>query len=464
MIWLAFAVLTGCAILAVTRPLARSLTAASRDLSEVEAYKLQLDELGRDVERGTLGKEEAEQTRTEIARRLLKANRQKGVPAGADSRFNANYAFFVLAAVIATGSAGLYAYFGAAGEPDQPLEARLSAPPDRQPLGIQIANVERRLRANPNDALGWSVLAPVYFKTEQFGKAANAYRKAIELSGEDEERLYGLFESLTFASSGVVPPDAKAALSGALIKNPKSLRGRFWQAILADQEGRKADAEQIYLDMLSENIAPAWKAVVNQRLEALRGEPAAQPGFGDNAEGDRSAMIRGMVERLAARLKENGADLDGWLRLIRSYAVLKEMDKAREAAASARQQFVSEPQALEQIESLASTLGLPGQGSRAASTQESRTGDNAQADQGAIIRGMAGRLAARLKENGADLNGWLMLIRTYAVLQDKGKAQEAVASARQQFASEPQALEQIESLTHGLGLDSLEAKAGQPRS
>ncbi len=53
-------------------------------------------------------------------------------------------------------------------------------------------------------------------------------------------------------------------------------------------------------------------------------------------------MIRGMVERLAARLKDNKSDLQGWLMLIRSYAVLKETDKAQDAAATARQQFASD--------------------------------------------------------------------------------------------------------------------------
>ena len=70
-------------------------------------------------------------------------------------------------------------------------------------------------------------------------------------------------------------------------------------------------------------------------------------------------MIRGMVDRLATRLKENGADLDGWLRLIRSYTVLNETTKAQDAAAAARKQFASDSQALEKIEALTRELGVP---------------------------------------------------------------------------------------------------------
>jgi cytochrome c-type biogenesis protein CcmH len=45
----------------------------------------------------------------------------------------------------------------------------------------------------------------------------------------------------------------------------------------------------------------------------------------------RTAMIRGMVDNLAARLKENPDDLAGWRRLARSYMVLREYKKAAEA-------------------------------------------------------------------------------------------------------------------------------------
>jgi cytochrome c-type biogenesis protein CcmH len=358
--------MAACVILAIARPLVRAASPAAGAVPEIEAYRLQLAELSREEARGTLGKEEAEQTRIEISRRLLKASRQGSAAAvpSHQASLNANIMFAGLVAVIALGAGGLYAFYGAPGLADQPLEARLNAPVERQSLGIQIANVERRLRANPKDALGWTVIAPVYFNTGQFDKAADAYRQAIQLSGEDETKLVGLVQSLTFANGGIVPASAKPALDAALSRNPKSLLGRFWLAVLAGQDGRKADAEQIYRQLLSENVPYALKGLIGKQLAALNEQPALpgnlenQQASGGALQGEQSAMIWGMVERLAARLKENGADLDGWLRLIRSYAVLKETAKAQEATASARAQFASEPKALEQIESLVQGLGL----------------------------------------------------------------------------------------------------------
>jgi len=60
-------------------------------------------------------------------------------------------------------------------------------------------------------------------------------------------------------------------------------------------------------------------------------------------------MIRGMVEGLAARLADDPRDLEGWLRLIRSYRVLGEREQAEAALAKALDTFAGEPEALEQL-------------------------------------------------------------------------------------------------------------------
>ena len=57
----------------------------------------------------------------------------------------------------------------------------------------------------------------------------------------------------------------------------------------------------------------------------------------DMSDPDRSEMIRGMVDRLATRLKQNGDDVEGWLRLMRAYMVMGERGKAASALTDARQ-------------------------------------------------------------------------------------------------------------------------------
>ena len=67
-----------------------------------------------------------------------------------------------------------------------------------------------------------------------------------------------------------------------------------------------------------------------------------------------------MVEGLAARLASDGSDFEGWLRLVRSYAVLGDGDKARRAAADARTRFSGDADKVGQLDALIRELGLGG--------------------------------------------------------------------------------------------------------
>ena len=71
-------------------------------------------------------------------------------------------------------------------------------------------------------------------------------------------------------------------------------------------------------------------------------------------------MIRGMVARLADRLKRDGSDLDGWLQLLRSYVVLGEREKAVSAAADARQAIGADVEKRRRLDDFAKSLGLDG--------------------------------------------------------------------------------------------------------
>jgi cytochrome c-type biogenesis protein CcmH len=73
-------------------------------------------------------------------------------------------------------------------------------------------------------------------------------------------------------------------------------------------------------------------------------------------------------------------------------------------------------------------------------------------ERGAMIRQMVSRLAQRLQENGDDLQGWLRLVRAYSVLGERAKAEEALKSARQNFADDEKALAALSALAGNLGL------------
>ncbi len=76
---------------------------------------------------------------------------------------------------------------------------------------------------------------------------------------------------------------------------------------------------------------------------------------------DRQNMIRGMVARLAEKMKANPDDADGWLRLGRAYTVLGENDKAADALAHAAKLRPDDPAPLVgQAQALLATVPMDG--------------------------------------------------------------------------------------------------------
>ena len=152
-----------------------------------------------------------------------------------------------------------------------------------------------------------------------------------------------------------------------------------------------------------------------------------------------------MVDRLAARLKEDGSDIDGWVRLVRSYMVLGEADKARAATADARQALAGNADKLSKLDTALKTLDTVEAASAAPEPSAAGTAtSNAPAiHQGGAIQDMVERLAQRLKVSGSDPEGWLMLVRSYATLGERDKATAAAADARRALATNPAGLEQF---------------------
>jgi cytochrome c-type biogenesis protein CcmH len=280
------------------------------------------------------------------------------------------------------GATALYLALGSPELPGAPLAARLEAIHQNSPIASLVAKAEAHLARNPDDVRGYEVLAPVYLRLGRVNDAVHARRKILALAGENAARQADLGEALVAAANGIVTKDAKTALDRALELDPKEMEARFYTAVAAQQDGKPDEAARIWRKMLAEAPADApWLPTVRRALASIdqKAAPAARgvasagpiagaagPSAADVAaaskmsEQDRGQMIRGMVARLAGRLKENGGDVDGWQRLMRAYMVLGERDKAQAAAADARKALAGDPEKLRQIEDMIKSLGLQG--------------------------------------------------------------------------------------------------------
>jgi cytochrome c-type biogenesis protein CcmH len=271
--------------------------------------------------------------------------------------------------VLPAGAMSLYLALGSPGMPGAPLAARLSVPPEQRPIATLVAQVEAHLSNHPEDGRGWEVLAPVYLRLGRFDDAVKARRVALRLLGATADREADLGEALTAAANGIVTAEAKEAFERALRIDPRHAKARFLVGLAAEQDGRPEEAAAIWRSLLADAPPDApWVDVVREALARVGGRAVGTtaPSKDDMAAAAalpperQAAMIRGMVERLADRLRRDGSDLDGWLRLVRAYTVLGERDRALAAAAAARQALGAEPDKVRVVDELVKGLGLGG--------------------------------------------------------------------------------------------------------
>ncbi|MGB8894609.1 MAG: c-type cytochrome biogenesis protein CcmI, partial [Pseudolabrys sp.] len=447
-LWLIFGLMTAAAMVAVLLPVLRDGAEARSD-NDIAVYRDQLDELERDLAAGSIGKTEAEAARVEISRRLLAASDAARVaPKASKSSTAVRYRRRIVAIAVLllpVGAGGLYLRLGSPGLASEPVGAQRAASSNQQnSVEELIAKAEAHLARNPNDGRGWEILAPVYMQIGRYSDSANAWRNVLQLLGDNADREANLGESLTAEANGIVTADAKAAFIRAVTLDSTTVTARYYLGIAAEQDGRRDQAAKIFQDLIDEAPAGAhWVADVRTALARVKGEaPTARPDPAQAATAQQpdqqAAMIRGMVDGLAARLKQDGSDLDGWVKLVRSYKVLGEEDKAQAAIGDAQRALAGDAEKRQRLDAALRELDADKGAAVAAVTSPAQNASPAGAppQHEGEIRGMVDRLAARLKQSGSDPEGWLMLIRSYLTLGEKEKITETINSARSALAGD----------------------------
>ncbi|WP_432444224.1 c-type cytochrome biogenesis protein CcmI [Rhizobium leguminosarum] len=386
--WILVAALTAALAVILLYPLLRGAKAADNiRAGEAAVYRDQLRELDRDLNGGLITPEEADYARAEIGRRLIAVSADEPAETPKPARHHRFTEAFVLLVLPVLGLC-LYLTTGRPDLPSQPLEARLENPGND--VAVLITKAERHLAEKPDDGKGWDVLAPIYFRTMRVNDAQVAYRNAIRLLGPSPVRLDGLAETLMAVSDGVVTEEARQVLEQSLTLEPDNPRARFYIALSMEQAGRPDEARQAFEALAKQSPADApWLPLVNEHIAmnggAKSGADPAAPGAGPGAPGanlaapgnptqqdvaaaetmsagDRQQMIRGMVESLDAKLNEDPNNFEGWVRLVRSYAVLNDKDRAAGALKRGLAAFPPPGEQGRQLLALARELGIATEG------------------------------------------------------------------------------------------------------
>ncbi len=411
--WLIVAGFGGFAALTLWRAASRGGAADPDGTADMRLYRGQLAGIDRDRARGVIADDEAGRLRTEIARRLLDADRRvaaAGGSAGPGARWPVAAA---VAAAMGLTVAG-YLWLGAPGYPDLPIAERIAraaeiaatrpgqvtaqgpAPALRDPDSPQDAALIAKLRdavaARPDDLQGHLLLAEQESALGNAIAAAGAQARAVTLMGDaatarDHAVLSDLYVR---AAGGYVSPEAEAAARAALARDAGNGTARFYIGLAEAQTGRPDLAFAIWRDLL-ESSPPAapWVPVIRDRIGFLaaasgvdyappdmpQAEAAAPGAAAPGAQGpgptagdvaaaagmspeDRQAMIRGMVQGLADRLATEGGPASDWARLIAALGVLGETDRARAIWTEAKGVFAASPDDLAAVTAAARQAGV----------------------------------------------------------------------------------------------------------
>ena len=171
------------------------------------------------------------------------------------------------------------------------------------------------------------------------------------MKGADANVLVPAWRNIVMANDGGVVMDAQDAFKASLARDQNEPRARFYLGLAQAQIGELQQAVAIWRDI--EKTAPPdapWLPMVKENIAAyakqggffldpasIAPDPATPAPPADAAAilsmnpSDQNAMIHKMVNRLAAKMKDNPNDLDGWERLAKAYSVLGETDKAKDA-------------------------------------------------------------------------------------------------------------------------------------
>lgn len=332
--------------------------------TRLEPHRRRLAEVERLAMDGLLAEDELKAARAEAGRGLLAAADQ----AESWGRGGVGVRKVVVAAAGAAcvAAAGLYVWLGHPELSDQPYVKRVAAWKAADPALLtpaQIAAVLETVAAErPKEAEPLVFLAKARAAAGDMAGAEQALRRAVGVAPGRADIWSLLGETFVIEAKGDIGADAKLAFGRALKADPKDLRARYYlgRARIAegDVAGGVADWRAL-LDSLAPND-PARTALGREiaEVQAAGGLPATEPAAASNPQ--VQGMIAGMVEGLAARLAQSPDDPDGWVRLVRAYAVMGETAKRDAAMATATARFKDQPKVLAALRQAADTPRQPG--------------------------------------------------------------------------------------------------------
>ncbi|WP_447765873.1 tetratricopeptide repeat protein [Sphingopyxis panaciterrae] len=231
----------------------------------------------------------------------------------------------------------------------------------------QLAALEARTRREPGSAEAWTALGAARFDLGDFAGAGAAYEKAVAIAPDSAGLWSALGEARVMASErDPMPPQALAAFEKAIALDTKDPRARYFMAVKKDIGGDHKGAIEDWFALLADTPRGApWEADLRRTIEQV-----------------------GAIHKIdvAARLGSTQA----------------------------------RPLRPEEMPVAARAIPGPSRSDMEAASQLPK------GQQDAMIQGMVDGLETKLKANPADVDRWIMLMRSRMTLGESAKAAQAL--------------------------------------
>lgn len=390
--WAVAAALAALVVSVLIGALRRPAAADATPNADLSVYRDQLAEVDRDLDRGTIGPDEAARLRAEIGKRVLEADRARSAaaPVGDATGRLATLPALIVALTL-PGALAVYWLLGAPGYPDMALKPRLAAldagiagrpsqEAELQTLGrVRDAALDEKLKTELAPVTDPEALRSRFRAAFESGNRQEALRvqeRLLAVLGDKASSAdhANLALALVAEADGYVSPEAEAALRASLQADMSNELARYLVGEMFLQGGRFDQAFRFWRPLAEGGNPDApWTASIRERIGGVAeragvryAPPATANGptaedmaaAGEMSPEDRQAMIEGMVAQLSDRLATEGGSVEDWNRLIRSLAILERLPEAQSIYDEAKAKFEGRPAELSFLRLAAVESGL----------------------------------------------------------------------------------------------------------
>ena len=273
--------------------------------NRLAVYRQQFAELEQDRENGVLNDELFQQARRELERRLLdETGIADTAPIAARWQLSSRLVATVLAIIIPTASVALYWKLGNPLAMTHPSASALSvqgnSDSDRQSSGEIEALLERlkkKLEENPNDGVGWALLARSYVEMGRYSDAVAIYEKAVRLIPDDAQLLADYADALGVLHGRTLEGKPELLIQQALKSDPQNVKALMLAGTVAFDRKKYADAAR-YWEQARANLPPDTDPEIAPGGSVChRGSEEPRRGEGEGGDRERKTSGIGQTNR-----------------------------------------------------------------------------------------------------------------------------------------------------------------------